>query len=243
MMSRPRHLFTLATLGCLLPLMNSCGSNDATAPAETAPRSASAEASVVTGAATTPTGPADGTASSSDTGTGTGSDTVTGTGSGSVSPDNSCTVEVSGAVSGTWTNSGGSSAFGYGPLIPDSGLGAEFFVLTCFGEGGNSISFGPRAGAEIPFGPGDYIISAASSVLDGSDSTEPMHVLTAFEGTTTNFGPSQPGNLRITQFDENAIVGTFELHLTDVLALNPVLSIPSQGDIVAIGSFHYSLTG
>ena len=155
----------------------------------------------------------------------------------------SCHVKVTGDVNAEWTAPGGASAMGYGPWVPQVpgvtmpiDMDEGFFILNCQGDGENYVGFMPMADGEIPMAPGTYTIEPAGNAF-GTSETGQMTTLLGLDGTETNWGPSEPGTLVITEFDADHIAGTFRLTVTDVLAK---LNGSSKGNAVITGEFEYS---
>lgn len=156
----------------------------------------------------------------------------------------SCHVKVEGDVTAEWTSPGGMSAVGYGPWTPPSAgtiaglpMDETFFILNCVGEGTNSLNFMPNTGIGIPMQPATYVIQPASNAFGTSEDGQ-ITVIVGFDGPagTTNWGPSEPGELVITAFDADHIAGTFRIPITDVLA---TLTGASMGNAVITGEFDY----
>ena len=156
----------------------------------------------------------------------------------------SCHVKVEGDVTAEWTSPGGMSAVGYGPWVPASTgtlagmpMDETFFILNCTGDGGNSLSFGPMVDVGIPMQPASYVIEPASNVF-GTNENSKVSILVSFGGPAgaTNWGPSEAGELVITEFDQNHIAGSFRLPITDLLAR---FGGTSLGNAVITGEFDY----
>ena len=160
-----------------------------------------------------------------------------------IDPENSCHVDVTGAVTASWDSPGGYSAIGYGAWIPAGSTGSApialdetFFILNCTGNGSNYVGFGPTAGSPIPMTPATYPILPADNAFSGAETPHVMNVLLGLDGTDTNWGPSAEGTLVITEFDTAHIAGTFSIPITDVLAR---ITGVSKGDALITGTFNY----
>lgn len=155
----------------------------------------------------------------------------------------SCHVKVEGDVTAEWTATGGASAVGYGPWVPSAAatvagitLDETFFIVNCQGDGDNYVGFMPAGDSKIPMTPASYTIEPADNAF-GASQTGAITTLLGLDGTDTNWGPSAPGQLVITAFDEHHVAGTFTIPVTDVLArLNGV----SKGNAVITGEFDYT---
>jgi len=155
----------------------------------------------------------------------------------------SCHVTVTGDVTAEWTAPGGPSSVGYGPWVGQTAgvtmpidMDAGYFILNCQGDGENYVGFMPVGENEIPMAPGTYTIQPADNAFGASEGGQ-MTTLLGLDGTATNWGPSQPGTLVITEFDDQHIAGTFTLQVTDVLAH---LNGSSKGNAVITGEFEYT---
>jgi len=156
----------------------------------------------------------------------------------------SCHVSVTGDVNAEWTSPGGYSSVGYGPWTPTQpgvtmpmAMDETFFILNCQGDGENYVGFGPRVDQSIPMQPATYVIEAGDNVFGASEAGI-MTVLIGLDGTDTNWGPSEAGEIVITEFDATHIAGTFRLTVTDVLA--SIGGTPSKGTAVITGEFNYA---
>ena len=156
----------------------------------------------------------------------------------------SCHVSVTGDVNAEWTSPGGYSSVGYGPWTPTQpgvtmpmAMDETFFILNCVGDGTNSLTLAPMADVAIPMQPATYVIEPATNAFGTSEDSK-MSILVTFDGPAgeTNWGPSEAGELVITEFDADHIAGTFRIPITDVLAK---LTGTSMGNAVITGEFNY----
>ena len=151
---------------------------------------------------------------------------------------------MEGDVTAEWTSGGGYSAVGYGPWTPQAGgtiagmaMDETFFILNCVGDGTNSLTLAPMADVAIPMQPATYVIEPATNAF-GTSEDSTMSILVTFDGPAgeTNWGPSEAGELVISEFDADHIAGTFRIPITDVLAK---LTGTSMGNAVITGEFNY----
>lgn len=152
-----------------------------------------------------------------------------------------CQVDVTGDETASWVGSGGMMA-----LNTDYWLSAEqkqaygdafYFVVNCQGILG-FLGFLAGTAAEqatIPYGPKDYVLSAADAA-DAGD--QPIGVAVTIDGSDAGYGLSQPGTLSITRFDADGIAGTFSFTATDLLAGVSGGTTPARS-ITVTGSFAF----
>ena len=154
-----------------------------------------------------------------------------------------CRVDVTGDKTVSWTaapSMGSVLAWYWAGESERELFGDEFtMILNCDGDGGY-VGFLSSSGANeetVPFGPGSYEIPDSSVAdLDGQAEAA-FTALVTIDDSDTNWGPSEPGTLNITAWDDSHIAGTFELRMHDTLA--SLSGEESEGEIVITGSFDY----
>ncbi len=150
----------------------------------------------------------------------------------------SCTVNVEGDATASWTSPGGPSALSIDYWsIDDNPVtdGAFSWTVNCPGPGMSALSLVAAKGvneAEIPFGPKSLVVRA--NVDDAKGELQQLFSLEGNEDVVWEL--ETPGTVEITMFDDEHIAGTFELEYHNGLA-----SLVDQPDqhITVRGDFDY----
>ena len=137
-----------------------------------------------------------------------------------------CGVEVTGDETANWTASGGVAAvnteYWLTPEQKEFFGDGFYFIVACDG-GGNGGYLGILAGSgatssSVPFRPATYTLTPADSTFGGAGPDSSLTVLLTLDGDDGVWGVSEPGTIRITEFDADGISGSVTFTATDVLA-------------------------
>lgn len=129
-----------------------------------------------------------------------------------------CNVQVTGGVTTTWSGSGGDTAVAYGPWFGDDArneaaansivLDESYFLLSCTGPGGASVSFSGRA--PIPQRPGTYRLTLGPT---GQGAADRLAVAATIDGGAHTWQLGGEGKVTIETLDDTHVAGTFDLPL------------------------------
>jgi hypothetical protein len=133
----------------------------------------------------------------------------------------SCSVELTGVVTASWTGTAGDTGATYGPWISADHQEAAgesvapvpdtYFVATCSGSGGQSVSF--TGGGSIPRRPAVYRFRHTTT---GQSPDDLMQVLVTPDGTALWTVADNNGKLTIDAFDDHHVAGEFELTIAPI---------------------------
>jgi hypothetical protein len=148
------------------------------------------------------------------------------------SGDGSCSVEVTGDVSSSWTQDQNVGS----ALVPNwltdaerDFLGDTYSLLfNCSGEGGDSLSVFTTSSAtpdNVPSAPGTYQLTGGGGMFGAEGDL--WSVLITLAGTDTNWGVAEPGGtLTVTEFDDDSITIEIDAPIYDALA--SIMDAPEQ---------------
>jgi hypothetical protein len=127
-----------------------------------------------------------------------------------------CAVQLSGGVTASWTGTGGDSGATYGPWISPAFQKADgdsvvpvpdtYFVVTCSGDDGRSVSF--TAAGSIPRRAAVYRFRHTAT---GQSPDDLMQVLVSPDGSALWTVADNSSKLTIDAFDQRHVAGEFDL--------------------------------
>jgi hypothetical protein len=140
------------------------------------------------------------------------------------SGDGSCTVDVTGDVTTSWSqdqNVGSVLVSEWFTETEREMLGDSFSILlNCVGDGDDSLSAlttGVATADNVPQAPGTYELTGGAGMFGGEGDL--WSLLLSLDGTDTNWSVAEPGGtLTVTEFDDDSIKIEIDAPLYDSLA-------------------------